>query len=348
MSEAIIKQIWGYKIMKTHVCRTAITAVLLCLILVQVPGCRAKKEAAIKISLSKTSISLLAGETQALGAKVSPAGKVSETEILWSSDNPKVAAVDSGGVVTAVGAGKCEVTYTFGQKNKAVCSVTVAPSSDKVTVLMFHSVFNQGNKLRIPVADFDAEMKWLSDNGCTALTMDELYSHMEAKTPFPVKSVLITFDDGYEDNYNYAFPILKKYNLHATLFMITGKIGTYGYLSASELREMSGSGLVNVQCHTVTHPNLDELSYDAQYKELNDSKQTLENLLGKKVEYLAYPSGRHNQDSMDIAQSLGYKICFTMDGGTGSLQSSLYEFPRAFVDKNLNTLINAADGNATD
>jgi peptidoglycan/xylan/chitin deacetylase (PgdA/CDA1 family) len=126
--------------------------------------------------------------------------------------------------------------------------------------------------------------------------------------------------------------------------MISGKIGTSGFLSADQLKEMSDSGCIDIECHTVTHPNLDTLSYDQQYKELNDSKQVLETLTGKKVEYLAYPTGRYNQNTISIAKSLGLKMCFKMDGGSGTLQDSPYEFPRAFVDKNLNTLIDAVNG----
>jgi peptidoglycan/xylan/chitin deacetylase (PgdA/CDA1 family) len=265
----------------------------------------------------------------------------------WCSSDPKVATVNQNGLVRAVGPGRCNVCFRYGKAGSVRCEVTVAVSSEKTTVLMFHSImYEAGNKLRIPTEDFDAEMKWLSDNGFDAMTTDELYSHMETKKLFPKKSVVITLDDGYEDNYTNAFPILKKYKLHATIFMITGKIGAPGCLTAAQLREMSDSGLISIQCHTVTHPLLDGLSYAKQYFELSDSKQTLENLLGREVGYLAYPTGHYNRDTINIAQSLGYKMCFAMGGGTGSLGDNDYTFPRAFVDKNLSTLVNAAEGHA--
>jgi peptidoglycan/xylan/chitin deacetylase (PgdA/CDA1 family) len=115
-------------------------------------------------------------------------------------------------------------------------------------------------------------------------------------------------------------------------------------LSADQIKQMSDSGYFDIEDHTVTHTDLDTLSYDQQYKELNDSKKVIEALTGKKVEYLAYPSGKYNQDTITIAKSLGYKMCFLMDGGSGTLQDDPYQFPRAFVDKHLNTLIDAVNG----
>ena len=311
---------------------------LLAALTIALAGC-APAQPEVSVKLDKSTLSVLAGTTGTVSATVSPSGKAG----VWSSDNATVATV-ADGTVTGVAQGNCRVTYSCGGI-KAVCRVTVAPSSKNTTVLMYHSIATEkNNKLRVPAEDFDKQMKWLHDNGYTALTPDELSACLSGAKPFPLKSVMITLDDGYADNYDNMYPAIKKYGLHATVFMITSKIGTDGFLSKAQLKEMNDSGYVSVESHTVTHPYLSDLNYQAQLKEMTDAKKTLEDILGKSVDYLAYPTGKYDKNSIAAAKAAGYKMCFLMEGGTGSLSTNPYEFPRAFVDKNLNTLIDAANG----
>jgi Predicted xylanase/chitin deacetylase len=211
---------------------------------------------------------------------------------------------------------------------------------------MYHSVNHDNrdpnNVFRIPKAKFDAEMKWLYCHNYKALSVDDLYYAFIHKTRFPEKSVVITFDDGYKDNFYNAFPIMKKYHFIGTVFMITGDINNVkdGYLSVQQIKEMARYG-ISFEPHTVTHRYLSALSYISQYRELNDSKKYLEQLLGKKCYYMAYPFGAYNLDSMKIAQKLGYRLCFTTCGGKAMLSSNKYRFPRLFVGQNINTFINS-------
>lgn len=327
--------------------KAAVAAAYICLVLTQALGCKAKKEEpAITVSLSEKSISLLVGYTQNLSAVVKPTGTTSGTAASWNTDNSSIATVDNNGLVTAAAAGECKVTYSLGTKAEAVCNVTVTPSSNWTTVLMYHSLNATINdKLRVPPADFETEMKWLYDNNYETLSLDELYDYVTSKKPFPPKTAVITFDDGYVDAYDSGFPVIEKYKLHATVFMISSYIGKKeGYLNADQLKQMSDSGYFDIEDHTVTHSYLDTLSYDQQYKELSDSKQAIEAITGKKVEYVSYPTGRYNKDTLTIAKTLGYKMGFKMVGGSGTLDDSLLEFPRAFADRNLNTLIDAVNG----
>jgi peptidoglycan/xylan/chitin deacetylase (PgdA/CDA1 family) len=326
--------------------KTAAVAACVCLILTQALGCTGgKKEVpTVTVSLGENSISLMAGYTHSLSAKVKSAGKSLGTAGSWSTNNAAVASVDATGIVMAVAAGECKVTYSVGTQAKAACDVTVTPSSNWTTVLMYHSLNATGNKLRVPPADFDTQMKWLHDNNYNTLSLDELYNYVTSKKPFPPKTAVITFDDGYVDAYDSGLPIIEKYKLHATVFMISSYIGTKYFLSADQLKQMSDSGCFDIEDHTVTHTDLDTLTYDQQYKELNDSKQAIEKITGKKIEYISYPTGKYNKDTLAAAQALGYKMGFKMEGGSATLQDSPLEFPRSFVDKNLNTLIDAVNG----
>lgn len=221
----------------------------------------------------------------------------------------------------------------------------------KIPVLMYHSInhdpHDPGNILRVPKDKFAAEMKWLYDNGYKTISLDELYDYVENKKPVPEKTVVLTFDDGYEDNYQSALPVIEKYHFKATVFMISARIGDSknGYLTAPELKEMDKNGM-QIECHTVDHLDLSTLSYSHQERELTDSKATLEKLLGHPIDYLAYPSGKYDADTIAIAKKAGYKLCFKMNGGIATVDDSRYEFPRAFVGEDLNDFIKRVEGTA--
>lgn len=219
---------------------------------------------------------------------------------------------------------------------------SVTAVSQNIPVLMYHSInYEKGNTLRVPANKFEAQMQWLKQNGYNTLTLDELYAHTQNKTLFPAKSVVLTFDDGYSDNYDAAFPILKKYGFKATVFMISGKIDDTrnGYLTRSQLTEMDRGGMC-IQCHTVSHPNLANLSGAAQTAELRDSKAALERLLGHSVDYLAFPCGKYNTETLRIARELGFKLCFRMNGGKGTPNSNPMLFPRVFIGADLGAFSN--------
>ncbi|MFT9056751.1 MAG: polysaccharide deacetylase family protein [Ethanoligenens sp.] len=198
-------------------------------------------------------------------------------------------------------------------------------------VLMYHSISIQaGNNLCIPPALFASEMDWLQANGYTTLSMDELYAHVNAHTALPDKVVVITLDDGYFDNYTNAYPVLKKDGLKATVFMISGKIGTSNYMVASQLKEMSQNG-IDIEDHTVTHGYLSKMTYSQQVAELQDSKASLEQITGKPVLYVAYPYGDYNANTLRAAQAIGYKLGFLEDGGTAAVTDPQLEIRRSYV-----------------
>lgn len=221
-------------------------------------------------------------------------------------------------------------------------------TTKKIPVLMYHSInYEKNNILRVPKEKFAAQMKWLYDNGYSTLSLDEVYDAVANDKEVPEKSVVLTFDDGYKDNYENAFPVLKKYNFKATVFMITDEIGDSknGYLTAEQIKEMDSYG-IRVESHTLDHPDLDSLSYEKQYKELAESKATLEKLLGRTVNFIAYPSGRYDSNTIKAAKKAGYKMCFKMKGGIGSIDDNEYEFPRFFVGEDLDDFISRVEGTA--
>lgn len=178
------------------------------------------------------------------------------------------------------------------------------------TILMYHYIHEfKENHLCMPREKFREQMRYLKENGYNIISLDELYSYYADGTPIPDNAVVITFDDGYDDNYYFAYPILKEMGFKATIFVITSKIDQPLYLSTAQLKELDKSGM-SIESHTVNHPELVKLSYNEQLFELSRSKTALESILGKNIKYLSYPFGGYNTDTVRIAEDLNYKMGF--------------------------------------
>ncbi len=204
-----------------------------------------------------------------------------------------------------------------------------------IPVIMYHSIdYEEGNELRVPKEKFREQMKYLKDSGYTTLTMDEVYGFMKNNKPVPEKSIVLTFDDGYKDNYENAYPILKEFGFKGTVFIITNCIDTdKGFLTSKELKEMDKGGM-DIESHTLNHDKLDELSYNKQVETLKGSKEVLEKLLNKKVKYIGYPYGKYNKDTMKAAEDAGYNVAFTTESGWSDKQQGIYKLHRVYISAN--------------
>lgn len=194
-------------------------------------------------------------------------------------------------------------------KKKEESLVNKSTDSTKgVTILMYHYTTEKSeNYMSVPKEKFREQMKYLKQNGFNVITLDDLYSYYTEGKEIPDNAVIITFDDGYKNNYLYAYPILKEYGFKATIFMITSKIGEHLYLTADDLKELDRNG-IDIECHTVNHLQLGQLSYDKQLYELSKSKMTLEKILERDLKYVSYPYGDFNEDTIVIANDLKYKM----------------------------------------
>ncbi|AEB76861.1 polysaccharide deacetylase family protein [Clostridium botulinum] len=215
-------------------------------------------------------------------------------------------------------------------------------NNEGVPVIMYHSIkYEKNNCVRLPKENFENQMKYLKDNNYTTLTLDELYSFFENNIPIPKKSVVLTFDDGYKDNYETAYPILKKYGFKATVFVITNCIDTGEYLTSEQLKELDKNGF-DVQSHTANHETLTQLPYDKQYDTVAKSKGKLEKLLNKEVKFIAYPCGKYNNDTIKAVKNAGYKMAVTTDGRWSDKSDGIFTLDRVFISgfHNINTFKN--------
>lgn len=207
--------------------------------------------------------------------------------------------------------------------------------NDKIIpTLMYHSIEDgqAANSAVVPVGVFKQQMQYLKDNGYTTLSLDELYNFIQNNRPVPEKSVVITFDDGYTDNYTNAFPILKAMGFRANIFVIPALTDKPGpYLNSKQLREMDENG-ISIESHTVNHEKLGELTAEKQLQTLTQSKQMLEKILNKKIQYIAYPFGSYNSYTVDQAKKAGYTMAFTTNDGWAGKNTDILLLNRVFVN----------------
>lgn len=196
--------------------------------------------------------------------------------------------------------------------------------ADWPLILAYHGVSSQRRDgLALRVADFDHQMRWLADHGFQSLTLD---AYLRRPVKKGERIVLITFDDGYEDNYSQAFPVLKRYGFTATIFLVSDYIGQehvywwdqahvksrfdarlYRPLNWRQIEEMVEYGIA-FGSHTCTHPRaLTALSHDKCWHEIYASRLALEHRLGAPVVSFCYPRGDLNDTVLGMVEQAGYQ-----------------------------------------
>lgn len=222
--------------------------------------------------------------------------------------------------------------------------------SQAIPVLMYHHVTPHKGLVTVSPDVFEQQIRWLSKRGYHSLTCAQFVDFLQGR-PIPAKSVLITFDDGYLDNYVYAYPILRHYQMHAVLFIVTGWIGEGEprpyrgmneailpecpdhrkcmmalkegcadevMLRWSEVKVMREDGTFEFHSHTHTHTRWDKIwTSDRQEKraelekDLLQAQTLLTQKLGEKSHHLCWPQGYYDQDYIDVALKLGYRYLYT-------------------------------------
>lgn len=212
----------------------------------------------------------------------------------------------------------------------AVCAYIMHGAAQSVPVLNYHQINDRDeNALTVHTDQFEAQMKYLVDNGYHVITPLEMTEAWDKGEPLPDKPVIITFDDGYADNYRNAFPILQKYNLKGTIFLISDYVSTYpNYLTWTQVSEMQDSGLIDFESHTLSHEQLDSTSPEETWNQLDGSKKALEWHLGKEINFLAYPCGSYDDALQQLVKKAGYKGAFTVNYGLADKGENLYIMDR--------------------
>ena len=242
----------------------------------------------------------------------------------------------AAGVLTALLIFAAFIYMPHGEQTSAE-SISETAAGHKILVLNYHKVDNMNISLSVLPKDFDWQMKYLHDHGYNTITPDELYKALTEGGPLPDNPVLITFDDGYRDNYKNAYPILKKYGFKATIFVVTGFVGRYpNYLTWEQAAELEENG-ISIESHTVTHRSLTDLTDDQLRRELAGARRDIRDHLGKESDFIAYPTGTYNLHIGQIVKDEGYKAAFTIKYGNVDLGSNIYAIEREPVFHTENT-----------
>lgn len=191
----------------------------------------------------------------------------------------------------------------------AVCQ---AKYENGIPVLLYHYVNDEPKEeeafITVTSAVFAEQMKKLHEAGFQTIRMAELITYMRGgKVNLPDKPVVLTFDDGHEDNYTNAYPVMQKYGYTATFFMVGENIGRPQRLQEAQLRQMRTSGF-DIGVHTMSHANLTKISAERLGYELGDAQLIIKN----NCRAFAYPGGYYNLRVVQAVEGQGYQAAFTV------------------------------------
>jgi peptidoglycan/xylan/chitin deacetylase (PgdA/CDA1 family) len=216
-------------------------------------------------------------------------------------------------------------------------------SALQIPILMYHSVSDacapRFRRFAIRPGTFEAQMRYLSEQGFTTLTVSGLIEAMSGRAALPRKPVVLTFDDGFADFYEAALPVLQRYGQTATLYVVSGAVGkTSTWLEGigegkrpmatwSNLIEIQKCG-VEIGAHTVSHAALDLLPAAAARDEIANSKRMLEGGLGCPVSSFAYPFGYQNATVRGVVKAEGYSSACAVRYKMCTPQDDRFALPR--------------------
>ena len=197
----------------------------------------------------------------------------------------------------------------------------------RVPVLCYHQFTEKNtsdNKMVVTRSEFESQMAYLADNGYQVFSLSELASFISGKKELPLKSVVITIDDGYKSYLEIAYPILKKYNFPSTMFVYPDFIGAGLALKWKDVKYLSKSPLVDIQSHSKTHDSLQPLpsgetdkDYLARLKvEVEGAEKILSHRTDQRINHFAYPYGNSSLEIIELLKKNDYELAVTVHKGS--------------------------------
>jgi len=215
----------------------------------------------------------------------------------------------------------------------------------EIPILAYHRVVESSSDagrhgIYVTRENFDWQMWYLKKKGFVTLTFRD-YTNLTEEQKKYGKYIFLTFDDGYEDNYLVAFPILSKYGFKATVFLVAGRQTNewdrdnssepeLRLLSKEEILEMKKYG-IEFCSHTLTHPDLTKIPLEAAKKEILESKKKIEEIIQDKVITFAYPYGKLKQNLKEIVKEAGYEFGIATDSGSAAMDEDWFEIRRIIL-----------------
>lgn len=206
---------------------------------------------------------------------------------------------------------------------------------EEIRILMYHRVTPEKNlpdmQITVPVQNFIDQMQWLKLDGWKVISLSDAIEQLQQKQLVESKQIVITFDDGFLDNFTQAYPILRAFDYRATIFLVSSRIGKDpDFLTPWQIQAMHKNG-IEFGAHTLTHPDLHRISGNQAWKEIYQSRSELEKMLKIPIRTFAYPSGRFNQIHQAIVRYAGYDAALTVAPGGVRPGDDLFSLQRTEI-----------------
>lgn len=216
-----------------------------------------------------------------------------------------------------------------------VAFVLLLPEPEGFPILEYHQITDEqvepeGEVYNVPPAEFAAQLDYLQAQGYTTITLQDFMRVVHGKGTLPEKPIVLTFDDGYADNYTTMLPILEAHGMKAVVYVITNEIGRKNYLTFDQLKDMQRRG-IEIGSHTADHLPLTTLDETTRLKQIHESKIFLEWGGLQTIYSFSYPNGDYNADIVEILRQSEYLTAVTGEAGLNTLKSNPYELCRVHI-----------------
>ena len=224
------------------------------------------------------------------------------------------------------------IVQTVTTAPRVVITKTAQKTIAHLPILMYHYISTpppNADRYRIDLSvkpeELEAQLRYLSENNYHVIGLYDLYAHLANGAPLPTKPVILTFDDGYRDAYEYAFPLLIKYKMTATFFIITDFINSRNpaYLTWEMVKTMSDAGM-NMESHSRTHPDMRNRGFDFLVWQILGPIEAITAYTGKRPHFFCYPSGQYDDAVIRVLRSVEtWGAVTTRAGNQHSLEDAM-------------------------
>lgn len=228
-------------------------------------------------------------------------------------------------------------------ENVPIANAATILQRKQVPVLCYHDIKDWKPGLRqsmkeyiVPVAAFKEQMQSLADSGYQTITPEQYYNHLTKGATLPEKPIIISFDDADLEQYTIGAAELEKHNFKGVFFVMTIVIGKKNYMSSEMIKDLSDKGHV-IGSHTWDHHNVKNYTAEDYKVQFAGSRDKLQSITGKPVEYFAYPFGVWNEAALPQLEQSGYKGAFQLSASKRDSTLPLYTLRRMIVPGTWNT-----------
>jgi len=212
-----------------------------------------------------------------------------------------------------------------------------APAVVEIPILVYHHVVPGGGSpvLYVTPSGFEQQLRYLQSNGYQSISFADLANCLEYGASLPERPVILSFDDGWENQYQYAFPLLQKYGFTGTFYVVSGYIDHQNFMTTEQLKAMMAAGMV-IGGHSHTHPALAGIGSGRLKDEVTGSKAWLEDRLGTVIDTFAYPYGSYSSATVAAVKAAGYRTARTVDDGTRAALDNIATLPAVIFPAYIN------------